>query len=120
MCVVMWQDRLLGLRSPQKKIPFLHLLQSEIKLIQERSDRQVATDIAQKEYEAASALLMCTCCYGEYRDDEMAGCAREGHLLCKECVSRCFGDYLINESSRQRSATSQVECESQPSLTGAH
>ncbi|CAG8456163.1 5751_t:CDS:2 [Acaulospora morrowiae] len=80
-------------------------LAEDIKRIQARKleeqsqvDYEVAKRVNFSEYENNNQLITCGCCYGDYTFEELT-CCNEGHLFCKECISRLVQEGLYGQGS---------------------
>lgn len=60
------------------------------------NDRQMALKLNEEIAIEEGTLIECGCCYSEYCFEQMAQCS-EGHLFCKECISRYVENTVFGE-----------------------
>ncbi|BFZ02714.1 hypothetical protein BsWGS_05753 [Bradybaena similaris] len=68
-------------------------VKEEIKMLDERSNRQFALSLVEEDYSKMGQLIECACCFGQCVFDNMAQCS-DGHLVCVECLHSYINELL--------------------------
>lgn len=72
-------------------------------------DRNIAQLLNEAEHAAASELVECECCYGDYPWDEIAACS-EGHFFCHGCLLKSVQEGLYGQGRNLVGEMCSVRC----------
>ena len=95
-------DRVLGKRK-FRPVSDEQLLRSELAVVYEVKDRELALELEEEDYTAAGQLITCGCCFGDFAFHDLVQCD-EGCLFCRDCVRTVVDDKLATEAATSASA----------------
>lgn len=87
----------------------LHVLAAPSRESQIASDRTLAQLLNEAEHAAASDLVECECCFGDYAWDEITACAA-GHFFCHGCLLKSVQEGLYGQGRNLVAAMCSVRC----------
>ncbi|KAJ5156767.1 hypothetical protein N7492_009570 [Penicillium capsulatum] len=64
---------------------------------QELEDFQFASDINEKEAQAAEAMYECECCLADVTFEQIATCSGNSHIICYNCIQRTIHEALFGQ-----------------------
>ncbi|KAL7276107.1 hypothetical protein RUND412_000925 [Rhizina undulata] len=82
---------------------------------QSKRDEQVAQDkdiarlLNEAEHAAASELVECECCFGDYTWDEIVACT-EGHFFCNNCLTKSVQEGLYGQGRNLVGEKCSIKC----------
>lgn len=106
---VVWQRRADGELAPQVKDTGCGELDEEVhamlvapylrsrQLEQENGDFQLASDLNEKEAQAAGSLFECECCFADVTFEQIATCSANIHIICYNCIQRTIQEALFGQ-----------------------
>ncbi|RPB24619.1 hypothetical protein L211DRAFT_178951 [Terfezia boudieri ATCC MYA-4762] len=72
-------------------------------------DRKISALLDEAEHAAASELIGCETCYGDYSWNEIAACS-VGHFICHGCLKRSVQENLYGQGQSMMGAKSSIRC----------
>lgn len=64
---------------------------------QELGDFRFASDLNEKEAQAADALYECECCFADVTFEQVATCSSDAHIICYQCIQRTISEALFGQ-----------------------
>lgn len=64
---------------------------------QETGDFQLASDLNEKEAQAADAMYECECCFADVTFEQIATCSANSHIICYHCIQRTIHEALYGQ-----------------------
>lgn len=64
---------------------------------QESSDFRLASNLNEKEAQAADALYECECCFADVTFEQVATCSINAHIICYHCIQRTISEALFGQ-----------------------
>ncbi|KAJ5090577.1 hypothetical protein N7532_009261 [Penicillium argentinense] len=64
---------------------------------QESGDFRIASELNEKEAQAADALYECECCFADVTFEQIATCSANTHIICYTCIQRTISEALFGQ-----------------------